>query len=186
MNNSENNQETQNTGMLPKDGTQTGFGNKLLQFLTESSVSVGKYVIGKLITSLVIGFLSFIIFKIIGINLPLLLAVVIALTNIVPVFGGWAGVIICGIIVVFFNPIYVVYTTLTALLLQIFEQFVLLPVIVGKAIDLNPMFIICVLVVSSILFGFWGVLLAIPIAAIIKIGYKIFKSKKNDNQEINQ
>lgn len=181
----ENSKEIQNKGEVTSDANRQGFWHKVLRFITESSVSVGKYVIGKLITSLVLGILSFIIFKMLGINLPLLLAVIVALTNIVPVFGGWAGITICGIIVVFFNPIYVVYTTLTALVLQIIEQFVLLPVIVGKAVDLKPMLIVCVLIISSILFGFWGVLLAIPIAAILKIGYKIFISKQKDKQEIN-
>ncbi len=154
------------------------------QFLTESTVSVGKYIIGKLITSFVIGFLAFIVFKLIGINLAWLLALIIGLTNIVPVFGGWAGMILCALIIVFFNPLYVVYTTLTALILQIIEQFVLLPLIVGKAVDLKPMLVVTVLVIASLVFGFWGVLLAIPIAAVIKIWYNIFISKKNDNQEI--
>jgi len=176
-------QNIQNIDNNSSDKSKKSFGNKLIQFLTESSVSVGKYVIGKLITSLIIGIISFIIFKLLSIDLPFLLAVIIAVTNIVPVFGGWAGIILCGIIVVFFNPIFVVYTTLAALVLQIIEQFVLLPVIVGKSVDLKPMLIVCVLIIGSILFGFWGVLLAIPIAAILKIGYKIFISKKNKNQE---
>lgn len=179
----ENNQETQSTENNSVHIEKVGFGNKLIQFINESSVSVGKYVIGKLVTSLIIGILSFIVFKLLDINLPLLLAVIIAVTNIVPVFGGWAGMILCGIIAVFFNPIYVVYTTLTALVMQIIEQFLLLPIIVGKAVDLKPMLIVCVLIICSILFGFWGVLLAIPIAAILKIGYKIFLPKKNDIRE---
>ena len=157
---------------------EMGFFEKVGAFLTQSSKSVVKYIVGKLITSAVIGLLAFIVFKLIGINLAWLLALILALTNIVPVFGGWVGLIICGIIVLFFNPIFAVYTTLTALILQMLEQFVLLPVIVGKAVDLNPLLIICVLILGSLAFGFWGVLLAIPIAAVIKIGYNIFLKKK--------
>ena len=170
--------------MSVSNSTDKTIWQKTGQFLTESTVSVGKYIIGKLITSFVIGFLAFIVFKLIGIDLPWLLALIIGLTNIVPVFGGWVGMIICALIIVFFNPIYVVYTTLTALVLQIIEQFLLLPLIVGKAVDLKPMLIVSVLIIASIAFGFWGVLLAIPIAAVIKIWYNIFISKKNDNQEI--
>lgn len=182
MKNIENDYGKTEKSNLPVKRSDMNFWDKLLHFFTESSASVGKYIAGKLITSLVIGFISFIIFKFLGINLPFLLSAIIAVTNIVPVFGGWVGIIICGIIVVFFSPIYVVYTTLTALLLQILEQFVLLPLIVGKAIDIKPMFIVIVLMISSIFFGFWGVLLAIPIAAVIKIGYKIFINKDNNNE----
>ena len=159
------------------------FWQKTGQFLTESSISVGKYIIGKLLTSVIIGLLAFIVFKLLGINIAWLLALILGITNIVPVFGPWVGLIICAIIVVFFNPIYILYTTLTALILQILEQFILLPVIVGKVVDLKPMLIICVLILGSLIFGFWGVLLAIPIAAIVKIWYNIFIEKKKVDNE---
>jgi len=180
----ESKHEIQENESLSKGNKKT-FWQKIGQFLAESSVSVGKYIIGKLITSAAIGLTAFVVFKILGINLAWLLAIILALTNIVPVFGGWVGMIICAAIIVFFEPIYIVYTTLTALILQLIEQFVLLPLIVGKAVDLKPMLIVCVLVLSSILFGFWGVLLAIPIAAVIKIWYNIFISKNNGKQEKN-
>lgn len=154
------------------------FFSKTGRFFVESSVSVGKYIIGKLITSTVIGFIAFIVFKLLGINLAWLLALILALTNIVPVFGPWAGLLICAVIIVFFEPVFALYTTLTALILQIMEQFILLPVIVGKAVDLKPMLIICVLILGSLFFGFWGVLFAIPIAAVVKIWYNIFIAKK--------
>ena len=173
----------QNRKNLKPEITNKTIWQKTGQFLTESTVSVGRYIIGKLITSFVIGSLAFIVFKLLGINLAWLLALIIGLTNIVPVFGGWVGMIVCALIIVLFNPLYAVYTTLTALILQIIEQFVLLPLIIGKAVDLKPMLIVTVLIIASLAFGFWGVLLAIPIAAVIKIWYNIFISKKNDNQE---
>lgn len=154
------------------------FWDKLGEFITQSSKSVVKYLIGKIITSTIIGIIAFIVFKLIGINLAWLLALIIAITNIVPVFGGWVGLILCAVIVLFINPIFAIYTTLTALILQMIEQFVLLPLIVGKAVDLKPMLVICVLILGSMAFGFWGVVLAIPIAAVIKIGYNIFLNKK--------
>lgn len=156
---------------------------KTEQFITESSISVGRYIVGKLITSALIGLIAFIVFKLLDINLAWLLALILAITNLVPVFGPWVGLIICAVIVVFFKPIFMLYTTLTALILQLLEQFVLLPIIVGKAVDLKPMLIICVLILGSVIFGFWGVLLAIPIAAIVKIWYNIFIAKNKDKQE---
>ena len=159
------------------------FWQKTGQFLTESSISVGKYIIGKLITSAIIVLLAFVVFKLLGINLAWLLALILAITNLVPVFGPWVGLVICALIVVFFDPIFILYTTLTALILQILEQFILLPVFVGKVVDLKPMLIICVLILGSLIFGFWGVLLAIPIAAVVKIWYNIFIAKKKVDNE---
>lgn len=151
---------------------------KTEKFIIESGKSIGKYFVGKLITSAIIGVLAFVVFKILGINLAWLLALILAVTNFVPVIGPWVGLVICAVIAVFFRPIFALYTSLAALLLQILEQFLLLPLIVGKAVDLAPMLIICVLIIGSLLFGFWGVVFAIPIAAVIKIGYNIFIKKK--------
>ncbi|MBN2559037.1 MAG: AI-2E family transporter [Clostridia bacterium] len=161
-----------------------GFFEKTGLFIAESSKSVGKYVAGKIATSLIIGLISFIVFKLLGINLAWLLALILCLTNLVPVIGPWIGLILVAVIIVFFNPIFALYTTITALLLQLMEQFLLLPLIVGKAVNLKPMLIIIVLILGSIFFGFWGVILAIPIAAIIKIWYGIFvKDHYKDNIE---
>jgi predicted PurR-regulated permease PerM len=164
-------------------GLKEGFWSKTGRFIAESSISVGKYVVGKLLTSLIIGLLAFLVFKLIGIRLAWMYALILGLTNIVPVFGPWVGVIVCALIVVWFEPIFALYTTLTGLLLQILEQFILLPIIVGKAVDLKPMLVICVLILGSLAFGFWGVLLAIPIAAIMKIWYNIFISKKTEEKK---
>lgn len=155
---------------------------KTERFIVESGKSIGKYVVGKIVTSGIIGILAFIIFKILGINMAWLLALILAVTNFVPMIGPWIGLIVCAVIIVFFEPIFALYTSLTALLLQILEQFVLLPLVVGKAVDLKPMLIICVLIIGSLAFGFWGVVLAIPIAAVLKIGYNIFIKKKDNNR----
>ncbi|MBN1623183.1 MAG: AI-2E family transporter [Clostridia bacterium] len=157
------------------------FIEKTERFIVESGKSVGKYVVGKIVTSAIIGILAFIIFKILGIDMAWLMALILAVTNLVPMIGPWIGLIVCAVIIVFFEPIFALYTSLTALLLQLLEQFVLLPLVVGKAVDLKPMLIICVLIIGSLAFGFWGVVLAIPIAAVLKIGYNIFIAKKDNS-----
>lgn len=170
--------------IIEEPKVKKSFLSKLGRFLSESTVSVGKYIVGKIITSTIIGILAYIVFKILGINLPWLLALILGITNFIPVFGGWVGMILCAVIIVFFNPLFALYTTLTALVLQLLEQFLLLPLIVGKAVDLNPLLIICVIVIGSMAFGFWGVLLAVPIAATVKIGYNIFlKKDKNPDKD---
>ncbi len=154
---------------------------KTEKFIIDSAKSIGNYVVGKIVTSAIIGILALVVFKILGINPAWLLALILALTNFVPVIGPWVGLLICALIVVFFEPIFALYTSLTALILQILEQFLLLPLIVGKAVDLKPMLIICVLIIGSLAFGFWGVVLAIPIAAVLKVWYNIFiKNKDNE------
>lgn len=160
------------------------YSRKLSEFFTQSAVSVGKYIVGKIITSTIIGVIAFIVFRILDIDLAWLLALILGLTNFVPVIGPWVGLVLCAVIIVFFRPVFALYTSLTALVLQITEQFFLLPVIVGKAVDLKPLLIISVLVAGSLAFGFWGVVFAIPVAAVLKIWYNIFiTGKKEESNE---
>lgn len=150
------------------------FLSKTSVFFFESTKGIGKYFGGKILTSVIIGVVSFIVFKLIGIKPALVLALILGITNLVPLFGPWVGLLICALIVIFINPIHALYTTITALLLQISEQFLLLPLIVGKSIDIKPLLIFLVLFIGSVVFGFWGVILAVPVAVILKIWYEVF------------
>jgi len=155
--------------------------NKIKTFITQSFKSTGKYFVSKTITSLIIVIISLIIYLFLDIKLlPIILALVF-FTNFIPVFGPWIGTILSGVIVLFQSPLQALYVVITLLILQIIEQFLLIPLIVGKAIDVKPLFIVLVLILSSVFLGFWGVLFAVPLASIIKIGYTIFI--KNQTKE---
>lgn len=155
--------------------------NKFDNFIKQSFITTGKYFIGKTITSLIIVIVCLIVFLLLDIKLIALLLVLIFLTNFIPIFGPWLGTIICGVIVVFQEPILALYVIATLLILQLIEQFLLIPLIIGKSIDLKPLFIVLVIILSSIFLGFWGVFFAIPIASIVKIGYTIFIKKQEES-----
>ncbi len=150
---------------------------KISVFIKQSFVLTGKYFLGKTITSLVIAAICLLSFLLLDIKLLGLIIPIIFLTNFIPIIGPWSGTILCGLIVVFQAPLLALYAVLITLALQLIEQFILLPLFIGKAIDLKPLLIIIVIIISSIFLGFWGVLFAVPLAAIIKAGYQIFFTK---------
>ncbi|MBN2853020.1 MAG: AI-2E family transporter [Clostridia bacterium] len=152
--------------------------NKFITFINQSFISTGKYFIGKTITSLIIGVVSFVVFTLLDIKLSWLIALIFFIANFIPIFGPWAGAILGGIIVIFQAPLFALYVIITSVLLQLIEQFLLIPLIIGKAIDLKPLIIVVVLILASLFLGFWGVLFAIPIASVIQIGYNIFIKKE--------
>ncbi len=166
-----------NTRENRNDGIKS-FLSKTSIFVSESTRGVGKYILGKMLTSIIIGILSFVVFRLLDVKPPFILALILGISNLVPLFGPWVGLLICALIVVFINPIHALYTTITALLLQIAEQFFLLPLIVGKSIDIKPLLIFLILFGGSIVFGFWGVVLAVPLAVIIRIWYEVFIRKQ--------
>ncbi len=148
--------------------------DKIMRFFSESVKATSKYFYTKLLTSLIVSVFSYLIFLSLEISLPGLLSSILGVTNLVPVFGPWVGVITCALISVFHNPLSALYTTLTAILLQLIEQFFLIPLLAGKSLDLKPLIVTVSLILGSMLFGFWGVVFAVPAAAAFKIGYRIF------------
>jgi predicted PurR-regulated permease PerM len=150
---------------------------KIKKFIIESLKATGIYFYSKLLTSMIIAFVSFAVFQWIGIRLSGLLSAILGIANMIPVFGPWAGVFLCALISVFQQPVYALYTVLTAISLQFLDEFFMLPLIAGKKLDLKPMVIVLAVIGGSMLLGFWGVVFAVPIAAAVKIGYGIFTGK---------
>ncbi|MFO7637252.1 MAG: AI-2E family transporter [Clostridia bacterium] len=153
-------------------------GEKIAEFFRRSVQATGRYFIGKTITSLIIALLCYIVFRIIGIHLSGLMAFIVFLTNFVPVFGPWVGALAAGLIALFDVPVFALYAVGVILVLQITEQFLLMPLIVGKAVELKPLIIVMAVILAGAFLGFWGILFAVPAAAVIKIAWQVFSRKK--------
>lgn len=158
------------------------FGKKLSKFVSRSAETVGKYFVAKLITSLIIGIATLIFCQLLNIKPAWLLGIIAGIGNFIPIVGPWIVLIVCGVVAVFQAPINALYIIIFCIGIQAVDQFLLTPLIVGKSIDLSPLLIIVVVTIASMFLGFWGLLFAVPIASIIKIGYTIFIKKKDDDE----
>jgi predicted PurR-regulated permease PerM len=163
------------------------FSTKLNKFFFGSVEAFGKYLAGKTVASIVVAIATFVFCYFMDIKPAWLLATISGIGNMIPILGPWVVLIICALVTVFQEPINALYIVIFCLGIQALDQFFITPLIVGKSIDLNPLIIIIVLVVGSSLLGFWGLIFAVPIAAVIKLGYTIFiknkdsKKTKSDN-----
>ncbi len=155
------------------------FSTKLKRFLFGSAETIGKYFAAKTFASVIVGIATFIFCNIMDIKPPWLLAVIAGIGNMLPIVGPWAVLIICVLVTVFQTPINALYIAIFCLGIQAVDQFLITPLIVGKSIDLNPLIIIVVVTIGSLFLGFWGLIFAIPIAAVIKLGYTIFIKQKD-------
>ncbi len=122
---------------------------------------------GKIIDSAIIGVLSFVVLSLLGMPYVILLSVVIGITNIIPFFGPFIGAVPNTMILLIIDPIkaleYIVFT----LILQQFDGNVLGPRILGDNIGLPPLWVLVSIVVAGGLFGFGGMLLGVPIFAVM-------------------
>lgn len=150
------------------------FKTKVNKFMLGSVEAVGKYIAGKVTASFVVAVATFFFCYYLDIKPAWLLALIAGFGNLIPIAGPWVVLIICALIAVFQVPVNALYIVIFCIAIQAVDQFLITPLIVGKSVDLHPLFIIVVVTIGSMLLGFWGLLIAVPVSAIVKLAYTIF------------
>ncbi len=138
----------------------------------------GRFILGKLIDSLIIGVICFFGMWIFRFPYPLLISVIVGVTNIIPYFGPFIGAIPSIVIILFINPLQAFWFTVFILILQQFDGNILGPKILGDSIGLSSFWVVFAILLSGGLFGFVGMVLGVPVFAILYAGIK-YKVEKN-------
>ena len=120
-----------------------------------------------------------IIFFLIGHPYFLILAILAAITSVIPIFGGFIIAVIALITALVVSPTLFVSTLVVVLILSSIDGYFWSPKIYGKANDVHPLIIIFGVFTGGILLGFWGMVLSLPVTIIISISIKYYKDKIN-------
>ena len=99
----------------------------------------------------------------------LLLGVIIGVTNIIPYIGPIIGAVPAAIIAATISIKLVITIVIIIFVLQFLEGNVLSPLIVGKSLHIHPLFIMLALLLGGEFGGVLGLILAVPILAVVKI-----------------
>jgi len=142
----------------------------MAQIWHEMNYQLANYIRGKASEILIVGGVAFLMFVLLGLNYPLLLAVLVGLSVIVPYVGATA-VTVPVVLVGFFqwgygSDLYQLMVLYAAL--QIVDGNILVPLIFSETVNLHPIAIITAVMVFGGIWGFWGVFFAIPLATLIK------------------
>jgi predicted PurR-regulated permease PerM len=129
------------------------------------------YFRGVLIQCTLVAIISWLLLSIAGLNNALTVGVSVGLANTIPYFGPILGYFLSIIIAVFETGDFslVPYCILAIMIAQIVDNVILQPLIFSKSADLHPLYILFIILIGAELAGIIGMLLAIPIATIIKI-----------------
>ncbi|AEB07111.1 protein of unknown function UPF0118 [Coriobacterium glomerans PW2] len=130
--------------------------------------SVGGYMRGMVITSLINGVLAYAGFLIIGHPYAALMAVLAALFHLVPVVGPWVSCSIATLIAVFYSPALAAWTLVVAVVSQNITDNVISPKIMQSAVQVHPAMSLTAIVAGSALMGALGMVIAIPLCAALK------------------
>lgn len=150
-----------------------------LSFLIECKNIFINYMAGRIIISVIVGVIGFVVMKIAGVPYALLNAVMMGVGNMIPYFGSIAAGVISFILVFLSNPIKCVYLLLAIIIAQNVDGYVVGPRILGKSVGIGSFWIIASVIIMGNIMGTLGMFLGVPIFAIIKLIYiRILKNKK--------
>lgn len=141
--------------------------NHALEVLGETHTIFAKFISGKIIDSLVVGALTFIIMNIAGIPYTVLISVLIGVTNIIPFFGQYIGIVPSAILVFIASPSKGILFLILIIILMQFDGNVLGPKILGDSIGLGSFWILFSILFFGTLFGLLGMICAVPVFAVL-------------------
>lgn len=127
----------------------------------------GKFIVGKIIDSSIIGLMCFIGLSIFRFHYPLLISVIIGVFNLIPFFGPIIGAIPTAFLLLIINPMEALGFVIFIIVLQQFDGNILGPKILGETVGISGFWIMVSVIVGGGLFGLPGMLLGVPIFAAI-------------------
>ena len=136
------------------------------------------FLLGKAIDSLIIGIITFIAMTVFGFPYPVLLSVIVCITNMIPYFGPIIGAIPGCAIYLFIDPMLVLWFALLILAVQQFDGWILGPWILGDQTGIKPLTVILGITVGGAYFGVLGMFLGVPTAAVLQyLGGELVKHR---------
>lgn len=156
------------------------------EVLGEADRQLGAYIQGQIIVAFCIGVMVYIGFLIIGMDYALLLGVLAMVTSVVPYLGPAIAITPAAIIALVTSPFMLVKLAIVWTVVQLVEGNLISPQVMGKTLFIHPVTIIFVLLTAGSLFGIAGVILGIPMYALVRVLvshlYKLFKRRYNRHE----
>ncbi len=152
----------------------------LSQIWSDLNTQLFGYVRGKALEMIIVGSVTTLAFLILGVNYSVILGILVGMSVLIPLFGAILvtipvvaiGLFQWGLDTPFFIFLFVY------LLIQILDGNVLFPLLMGNEVNLHPVLIILAILVFGGIWGFWGLLLAVPIATLIRAVFKVWPKKE--------
>lgn len=130
---------------------------------------IGGYIQGHLIVCAIVGALSGLAAALLGIKYALLIGLINGLAELLPYFGPFIGIIPAGLLAVQYGSDKAIYLVIALVLIQQLESNILSPRIVGDKVGLHPIAVMLSLLAGAELWGVWGMLFAVPAAAVLVV-----------------
>ena len=141
--------------------------DEVIDFLRFSNKAFGGFISGKIIDSIIVGFICFGLLTVLDIPYAVLVSVIVGITNVIPFFGPFIGAIPGALIIGAADPIKMLIFLVVILALQQFDGYVLGPKILGDSTGLSSFWVMFAIIIGGGMFGFLGMVFAVPTFAVI-------------------
>jgi predicted PurR-regulated permease PerM len=142
---------------------------QVTQFISEMGRMVTGYVRSRLIVSAVVGSLVTIGLWAIGMPFWLVLGIFVGIANLIPVLGSWIGAVpVLMVALLTKPPSFLLVAGVIMIVAHLIDGWILSPIVIKGTLDLHPVVTLLAVIVGAELWGFWGALIAVPIAGIIQ------------------
>ncbi|MBC7249551.1 MAG: AI-2E family transporter [Anaerolineae bacterium] len=138
------------------------------------------YIRGQLLLCVAVGAMSTIGFVVVGLEFAVLLGVIVGVFEFIPYIGPVVGAIPALIVAVIQSPVTALWTLLVIFIVQQIENLFLVPRVSGKSVRLHPALIMFVLVIGNEAMGLWGMIIAVPLTAILRDVFKYLYLRFSD------
>ncbi len=143
---------------------------KVVKILQDVNAVVGGFIRGQLLVAVIVGILITIMLTILHVPYAPLIGMIAGIAEIIPYLGAFVGAAPAVIIALVTNgPLNAGLVVLGFIVINQIEGHVISPLVVGESVGLSPLFIVIALLAGGELFGLVGLVLAVPVAGIIKV-----------------
>ena len=145
---------------------------RVIKLTHMSNETFGKFLSGKILDSLIIGIMTFIILYVCKMPYALLVSVIVGITNIIPFFGPFIGAVPSFIIILFVDPVKALWFLLIVFVIQQIDGNIIGPKILGDSIGISAFWILFAILVAGKFLGIVGMVIGVPLFAVV---YSIIK-----------
>ncbi|WP_312059735.1 AI-2E family transporter [Anaerotignum sp.] len=165
------------------------FGEKATRRIRRASLEVNNvimgYLGGQMTDAVIMAILFSISFTIVGLPYGVVLGLISGFSNLIPYFGAFIAFILAIMAgLLSGESIRALYASILILILQQIDSVYIVPKVVGKKVEMHPVLVLLSLAIFGRIFGFWGLLFAVPLGALINNFFVWFIRKKQGGLDV--
>ncbi len=159
-------------------------GKEALAFCEYTDRTFGQFILAKVVDSAIIGVICYIGMLILRLDYPLLIAIIVGVTNVIPFFGPFIGAVPSALLLFLVKPVECLIFVVFVIVLQQFDGNILGPKLIGNSTGIRAVFVIFAVVIGGGFFGVIGMFIGVPLFAIFYSVVSNFVNKTLDKKGI--